>query len=74
MDRERTLWPGDLYLSLCQDLDLKEDGRRKKNGSCDLGQVLQRGAIWVMGRVSAGDRVSAVLEMSPVHRMEMSES
>lgn len=73
MYRERTLWTGDLYLSLCQDLDLKEEGQRK-NGSCDLGQVLLCGAIWVMGRVSAGDRVSAVLEMSPVHRIEMSES
>lgn len=70
MYRERTLWTGDPYLGLCQDLDLKE-GQRKKNGSCDLGQVLQYEAIWVMGRVSAGDRASAVLEMSPVHRIAM---
>lgn len=46
---------------------------REKNGNCDLGQVLPCGAIWVMGRVSAGDRIPAVLEMYPVHRIEMSE-
>lgn len=46
---------------------------REKNGSCDLGQVLQYEAIWVMGRVSAGDRASAGLEMSLVHKIKMSE-
>ena len=60
-------------MSLCQDLDLQEEGQRKKNGSCDLGQVLQSGAIWVMGSVSAGDMASAGLEISLVHKIEMSE-